>query len=574
MVPEKTSALFLTALALALPLTLSTPVFAQHPLPAGWLSIDVGAVGLPGSGTQGSDGDLFIAGAGSDIWGSQDSFHFVYQQGFLDGEIGSNGTFQENTHPFAKIGLMIRESLDPGSPHVIIDVKPDGSVEFMARSVQGGDTRFIGGLPSHTGGGGLHLIRRSGVITGMICGNTCQIIGSAPFPSEAALVGAVITSHDPSKLNHGGFAANLPYVFHLPQPWQDYDIGNVGLTGHTFFWDDMFEVQGAGADIWGTSDSYHLLANYMKGDGEIVTRVKAEYANHAFAKAGVIMTAGDGTTVLLDIRPFEPIEFMARPAAGAQMQFIAGSSSTFPVWLKLERTGNLFTGSMSQDGKAWQVVGTTTIAMPEVITAGLAVTSHDTASYNTSWFDHVLDASRVPLSVDIGDVGIAGMASLATNSTVVTMQGGGADIWGTADAFNYYYQFLKDEGELAVKVNGLEDTATYAKAGVMIRDGIDPSAAHVMIDVTPSGLIELLTRTSTGEETQWIGGLSNSSFPIWLKLARSGASIAASASHDGSTWIPVGTASPEMPSGALIGVAVTSHQRGAVTTATWDNLSR
>jgi hypothetical protein len=35
-------------------------------------------------------------------------------------------------------------------------------------------------------------------------------------------------------------------------------------------------------------------------------------------------------------------------------------------------------------------------------------------------------------------------------------------------------------------------------------------------------LIELLTREWTGAETQWIGGLSPSPFPVWLKLARSG----------------------------------------------------
>jgi len=559
--------------AVLLPLSLFATASAGDELPAPWQGADVGAVGLSGSANQGSDGGLFINGAGSDIWGTADSFHFVYQP-FLDGEIGSNPPSLENTNQFAKIGLMIRESLDPGSPHVILDVKPDNSVEFMTRSTLNGETRFIGGTGPSSHSWRLQLIRRSGLITARICFDTCQTLGSATFSSSTALAGPIVTSHDPSTLNHGMFAADMPYVLHVPQPWQDYDIGNVGIPGRTLFQDDTFEVQAAGADIWGTSDSYHLVANYMKGNGEILARVKSESADHPFAKAGVIMTALDGRVVILDIRPGGPIEFMARPSPAAEMQFIAGSSAVFPVWLKIERTGDLFTGSKSQDGRNWEVVGTTTVSAEQVMTAGLAVTSHDTTSINTSSFDHVLDASQVPLSVDIGDVGIAGIAATETNSTAFTVQAGGADIWGTADAFNYYYQFLKDDGQMVVKVNSLENTAPFAKAGLMIRDGIDPSAAHVLLDVTPSGLLELLTRETAGAETQWIGGLSPSPFPIWLKLARSATTITASASSDGLTWQQIGTAFTRLPSDALIGIAVTSHQKGVVTSATFDNLSR
>jgi hypothetical protein len=94
---------------------------------------------IPGSANVGHDGDLFIDGAGSDIWGTSDSFHFVYRA-FFDGEIGSKPPSLENTGQFAKIGLMIRAGLEPGSPHVILDVKPDNSVEFMTRSALNGET--------------------------------------------------------------------------------------------------------------------------------------------------------------------------------------------------------------------------------------------------------------------------------------------------------------------------------------------------------------------------------------------------------------------------------------------------
>jgi hypothetical protein len=81
-----------------------TPQFAsaQNPLPAAWQQADVGDVGLAGSASQGPDGDLFINGAGRDVWGTSDSFHFVYQA-IEDGSISSNPPSLQNTNPFAKI---------------------------------------------------------------------------------------------------------------------------------------------------------------------------------------------------------------------------------------------------------------------------------------------------------------------------------------------------------------------------------------------------------------------------------------------------------------------------------------
>lgn len=105
---------------------------AQHPLDMPWQHSDVGNVGIGGSASESSDGDLVINAAGSDIWGTADSFHFVYQT-LYDGEIDANAPFLENTNQFAKIGLMIRLTRDPGSPEVIVDVKPDHTVEFMTR---------------------------------------------------------------------------------------------------------------------------------------------------------------------------------------------------------------------------------------------------------------------------------------------------------------------------------------------------------------------------------------------------------------------------------------------------------
>jgi hypothetical protein len=555
-------------------LSMSGPSFAQlpgHPLPAPWQQADIGEVGIAGSATEGSDADLFISGAGSDIWGSADSFHYVYQQ-IEDGDISSNAMSLENTHPFAKIGLMFRLGLDPRAPEVILDMKPDHTWEFMTRQAFGGPTTFIAGLNPGTFGGYPYLSRHNGVITATVCSNACQILGSTPFPTGVGYVGVAITSHDPSALNHGGTAASLPRVATVPQPWFSFDVGNVGLRGSAFFQNNVFTVNGAGADIWGTSDSYHVVDQTFSGDGQIVARISSINAGNTFAKGGVVITDNFGPTVILDMRPNRVLEFMARPARGAEMNFVAGTAVPSPIepWLKLTRTGNTFTGYWSEDGSNWNLVGTTSVSMPTSVAGGLAVTSHDVNAINMTTFDHVTLSSNAFQDIDIGDTGAQGGSGFNDEGPLV--YGAGADIWGAADSFNYYYGSLVNDGRLYTRVSSLTNTSPFAKAGIMIRASTDPSSAHVILDVKPDGGIEFMARTATGAQTTYIAGVPRS-FPVNLILERSGSTVTGYV-IDGTQSTQVGSISIDLPSEALIGIAVTSHVRGTTTTAFFDTISR
>jgi hypothetical protein len=549
----------------ALELT-SGVAYAQHPLAAPWQHADIGDVGIPGSATVSNDGDLFMTAAGSDIWGTSDSFHFVYQM-IYDGEISTNSASLQNTNPHAKIGVMVRQTLAPDSPHVILDLQPDGSIEFMQRAVAGGETTFIAGLPASSHYWSFDLLRSNGTITARVCGGIdgCRTVGTTTFPDGPAYVGAVLTSHDPNVLNHGGFAAATPKVVTIPQPWFSADVGNTGLPGAAYFQSGMINIQGAGADIWGTSDAYHIVGQPFSGDGQIIARVTAEDAANTFAKAGLVLTDSDGATVIIDIRPNGVVEFMSRPSAGAPMSFVAGTAMSFPVWLRLTRLGNQFEGFISANGINWSLVGFTEVSMRSDITAGLAVTSHDISGLNSSTFDSVQVNSGNLTNADIGDVGARGGIRPNGDGTM-TQWGSGADIWGTEDAFNFDFRALVNDGSMLLYVKSLDDTNAFAKVGIMIRHLIDPTAKHVMVDVTPSGHVEFLMRDTWGGETTYVGG-GSFQFPLFLRLERSGASITGSASQNGSPWVTIGTVSLDLPPDVYIGTAVTSHSRGVVAAA-------
>jgi hypothetical protein len=67
----------LHVLVLSLLFSYSQPVRSQA-LPSGWVQQDIGAVGVAGSASY-SNGVFTISGAGPEIYGTADGFHFVYQ---------------------------------------------------------------------------------------------------------------------------------------------------------------------------------------------------------------------------------------------------------------------------------------------------------------------------------------------------------------------------------------------------------------------------------------------------------------------------------------------------------------
>src|SRR5262249_32091224 len=124
----------------------------------------------------------------------------------------------------------------------------------------------------------------------------------------------------------------------LPSPWTSTDVGAVDRAGSSTYSGGVFTVSGSGADIWGSSDSFQFVSQPVNGNVDIVGRVTAEQNTHAFAKAGLTIRgslAADSWHVLLDVLPGGGIEFMTRSQTASTTGFIKGTSSVFPVWLKL-----------------------------------------------------------------------------------------------------------------------------------------------------------------------------------------------------------------------------------------------
>ena len=93
---------------------------ACHPLDPAWSSADVGPAATPGNAQQLAN-TFLVDGAGADIWGTADAFRFVFRPVIDDAQISARVVSQTATHRFAKAGVMLRASVDPGSFAAILD---------------------------------------------------------------------------------------------------------------------------------------------------------------------------------------------------------------------------------------------------------------------------------------------------------------------------------------------------------------------------------------------------------------------------------------------------------------------
>src|SRR5205807_7134640 len=97
-------------------------------LPSPWQSVDVGSPLMVGTADYSASNQTFyVDGAGADIAGANDQFHYVYQTLNGDGTIIARLRYQTNSSAWTKAGVMIKESTAAGSSYVDALVTPDVS---------------------------------------------------------------------------------------------------------------------------------------------------------------------------------------------------------------------------------------------------------------------------------------------------------------------------------------------------------------------------------------------------------------------------------------------------------------
>ncbi len=178
----------------------------------------------------------------------------------------------------------------------------------------------------------------------------------------------------------------------LPASWLDQDVGAVGLTGSAGFANGTFTVSGAGLGTMITSsDGFHFVYQPLAGDGTIVARVVSVQGSSA-AQVGIMVreTLGGGASHVYLFDYSTSILLTERTSTGASSSYQSMGSGAVPNWMKLVRSGNVFSMYGSADGVNWVALGASqTVSMAPNAYVGLAVSNRTTASLATATFDNV-----------------------------------------------------------------------------------------------------------------------------------------------------------------------------------------
>jgi glucose/arabinose dehydrogenase len=316
----------------------------------------------------------------------------------------------------------------------------------------------------------------------------------------------------------------------------------------------------------------HVAPTTGSTSGSFVIPTRGETSHNVWYRIHLTVTDSGGLShsVFRDVMPRKANVTLASNPTGLQLT-VDGQPVTTPF---------TFTGVVgiireiaaispqSSNGKTWQFG-----SWSDGGGATHEISTPATATTYTATFMESAGAGPLPtgwMTQDVGSVGMAGSATHASGT--FTVAGSGADVWGTADGFRYAFRTLSGDGEITARVNSVTNTNAWAKAGVMIREALTAGSKHGFMLLAASGTVAFQRRATTGG-TSASTGAGTVAPPTWVRLRRTGTTIAAFHSSNGTTWTPVGSETISMTTNVFVGLAVTSHDNTKVATATFDNVA-
>ncbi|MBS0421397.1 MAG: PQQ-binding-like beta-propeller repeat protein [Proteobacteria bacterium] len=237
-----------------------------------------------------------------------------------------------------------------------------------------------------------------------------------------------------------------------------------------------------------------------------------------------------------------------------------GGNTTTPIATIKGSTSYTDTGLTSGTTYTYQVAAFDA-ATPANVSAPSAVLS-------------VATASQTSISLTGGDIGaVAAKGSSTVSGSTYTIKGSGVDIYGTADSFQFDSQALTGDGTITARVVSETNTNVWAKAGVMFRETLAAGSSFSAIVIAANNPAALEARIGTGAATLTTKTATFKAAPYWVRMSRAGNVFTGSISPDGVTWTVVGTYTVPMAAALHVGLAVTSHNNGALNTAVFDHVT-
>ncbi len=490
------------------------------------------------------DGVYEILASGTDIWDTADNFTFVYKEvtGNFMATCDANWGPQEipgddptNIHAgneWKKMGIMARDSIadpyEPGARHAMCILRNDDAADVQARPTQGGSSVNIG-ITSKTAADTnvIRLVRIGDTFTmyrGTVNGGF-NVVGSQVVDDmpETLNVGLCVTAHD------------------------------VNALERAFFSDVVIEAIEIGALLNRTAPSTTVIP------GELLAGVQLEMTvDEGFTADAVVTEAVPEGWTIANVNADAGTTNIVN---GAIVWDLPGASGTATLTYDLTVAANAGKGDVS-------INGAVTIGGKEFLADGdidLFVMVDEPIGI---FQDHL----------DIGSPGAEGSATYDADTGTYTIEGSGHDIWDAADDFHFVYSEVSGDVNLIatvdLQVGGGEPD--WAKAGPMVRNNLTPGSAHGFAMIRNGGQdYGPQWRETQGAGGAWdgdaslVGGKTNNSMQEGkIEIERIGTEINFyyyDPVTDEQIWWYYHDV-PDMEDPVYVGLAVTSHTTGAIST--------
>ena len=202
-----------------------------------------------------------------------------------------------------------------------------------------------------------------------------------------------------------------------------------------------------------------------------------------------------------------------------------------PLWLKLARKGNTFTGSISSDGKTWNAVFSHDVAMGPDARVGLMSAVDGSQASEAAWTDvKISSASDAAVSAPAPTTVPAASISPATGETPPASptlaapwefmdignptqsgraQGSASDLTLTSSvpilsnesrSYSFAYQTLHGDGEIVAHLKSQAESGYRSRDGICFRSRLDSNAPEIELYRIHADQIGYYLNTDTAEQ--------------------------------------------------------------------------
>jgi hypothetical protein len=172
---------------------------------------------------------------------------------------------------------------------------------------------------------------------------------------------------------------------------------------------------------------------------------------------------------------------------------------------------------------------------------------------------------------DVGKT-LAGSTVYEPAGNVYRVTGGGADMWGAADAFHFSWVRLSGDATLTADIQfPWSSKAPLEKAVLIFRQSLDPASPYADVAIHADGHITLQYRDAAGGKTADVTAAEHGA--TRLRIERSGNRFTAYTGSTGGKLTAFSNITIAMEGPVYAGIGVCAHDAGGLTTVSFSNAS-